>query len=114
MGYRILVDENLDPQTATLLIDRGFEADHVGETVGKGAGDAEIRTYCPQHDYLLLTNDTDFLRPEVRQELQVVYVPGNAPRAYNMAPRIEKLASIIPDQDDLPPLTWLTHERFSK
>jgi predicted nuclease of predicted toxin-antitoxin system len=59
-----LVDENIDPQTAELLREQGHDAVHIKEALGKGAEDLPIVEYAHENDYLVLTNDTDFLRPD--------------------------------------------------
>lgn len=83
MAYRILVDENLDPRTAGLLRDRGHDAAHVEETLGKGAEDPPIARYARRNDFVLLTNDADFLRPDRREGLQILYCPER----YSTVPR---------------------------
>lgn len=60
MAYRILVDENIDPQTADLLCDQGHDATHVEEALGKGTEDPPIVDHARENGYLVLTNDTDF------------------------------------------------------
>lgn len=64
MGYRILVDENLDPQTVLFCRNRGHDAVHVEETLGKGTDDEVIAEYARNEDYVVVTNDRDFLDPE--------------------------------------------------
>lgn len=85
MVYRVLVDENVDPSTAELLRDQGHEARHIEDTLGKGTADPLIADHARQHDYLVLTNDADFLRPERRRGLTVLYVPENTMRAHEIA-----------------------------
>ena len=80
MAYRILVDENLAPRTAGLLRERGHAAAHVEETLGKGTDDPPIARYARANDSVLLTNDADFLRPERRQGVKILYCPDNTKR----------------------------------
>lgn len=110
MSYRILVDENLDPATADMLRERGHDAVHIETTLGKGTTDAAIAASAREHDYVVLTNDTDFLRPERRRGFKVLYCPQNSVRAHEIVEIIVELVSIIPDQDNLPPVTWVTEE----
>ena len=113
MAYRILVDENIDPQTAELLRDKGHDAVHIEETLGKGVEDPPIVEHALENDYLVLTNDTDFLRPGRRQDVSVLYCPANAMRAHEIVALIGELETIIPDQTDLPAVTWITDEALS-
>lgn len=113
MTYRVLVDENVDPSTAELLREQGHEAVHVEDALGKGTGDPPIAEHAREHDYLVLTNDADFLRPDRRQGLSVLYVPENAIRAHEIASLVEALAGLIPDPADLPAVSWLTDDLTS-
>lgn len=108
MGYRILVDENVDPQTAGFLRDLGHDPDHVEATLGKGTKDPPIAEHAREHDLLVLTNDADFLRPDRRQGLRVLYVPENSMRAHEIATLVDELATLVPRQTDLPEVTWIT------
>ncbi|MFB6233206.1 MAG: DUF5615 family PIN-like protein [Haloarculaceae archaeon] len=112
MGYRILVDENIDPVTAELLCERGHNAVHVQATVGKGTSDQSVAEYARENSYAILTNDTDFLRSGPSQTT-VLYCPEHAMRAGKIARLIDKLAEMIPDQADLPAITWVTEETRS-
>lgn len=113
MAYRILVDENIDPTTVGLLRETGHDAVHVREAFGPGTDDSPIAEHPRQNDYLMLTNDTDFLRPERQQGLAVLYCPENAMRAHKIAQLIDALAEVIPEQSDLPTVTYITDETLS-
>lgn len=57
---KLLVDMNLSPRWAVLLVDAGIEAAH-GSTLGaKNAPDSEIMAYASANDYVVLTHDLDF------------------------------------------------------
>ena len=113
MPYRILVDENIDPRTAALLREQGHDAVHVEETIGKGTRDQPIARAARQEGRLLLTNDTDFLDADRRHDVSVLYCPDNAMRAHDIARLIGELESTIPDQRDLPGVTWITDAELS-
>ncbi|WP_157972566.1 DUF5615 family PIN-like protein [Saliphagus sp. LR7] len=108
MPYRILVDENIDPQTTDRLREQGHDATHIETTLGKGTEDPTVAAHAREHGYVVLTNDTDFLRPERRQGLTVLYCPENAMRAHEVASLIGELETVVPEQDDLPAVTWVT------
>lgn len=108
MGYRILVDENLDPRTARHLDERGHDAVHVATALEKGTADPPIARHVRQNDMGLLTNDADFLRAERREGVRLLYVPDSAMPAHRIATLVDELAAMIPDQADLPEVTWIT------
>lgn len=108
MGYRILVDENIDPQAASFLRDLGHDADHVEATLGKGAKDPLIAEHAREHDLLVLTNDAHFLRPHRWLGLRVLYVPENSMRAHEIATLVDELSTVVPRQKNLPEVTWIT------
>lgn len=88
----------------------GHGAVHVEERLGKGVGDPAVAVHARENDYVVLTNDTDFLRPEGRQGCKVLYCPDNTKRASEIVALIDDLSSIIPEQADLPTVTWVTDE----
>lgn len=110
MAYRILVDENVDPQTADLLREEDHDAVHIEGTLGKGTEDPEIAAHAREHGYVVLTNDTDFLRPERREGVKVLYCPDNAMRADEIVALVGDLETMIPNQADLPAVTWVTDD----
>ena len=113
MAYRVLVDENIDPRTADSLREKGHESVHVDEALGKGTEDPPIADHARQQEYLLLTNDADFLRPDLREDLTVLYCPENTLRAEAIATLVDELASLVPDPADLPTVVWITEELTS-
>lgn len=108
MGYRILVDENINPRTARLLRDRGHDAVHIEETLGKGTADVPMAAHARERGCLVLTNDADFLRPTRRTGLTVLYVSEHTMRAHDIVAAVDEFARFVPDQADLPPVAWLT------
>lgn len=107
MPYRILVDENLDPQTALFLQRRGHDALHVQRDVGKGATDSDIAAYAREHGRVVLTNDRDFLDPERSRGLTVLMVPDNEVTATEIVETVDELATHVPDPAELGRVTWL-------
>jgi uncharacterized protein with PIN domain len=103
MGYRILVDENLDPQTVLFCRNRGHDAVHVEETLGKGTDDEEIAEYARNEDYVVVTNDRDFLDPERNRGLTVLLVAPEgilsvvSPRADSLARSRESARTVTTD-----------------
>jgi len=57
---KVLIDMNLSPRWAPVLVDAGFEAVHWSH-VGRGnAPDVEIMAYAASGDFVVLTHDLDF------------------------------------------------------
>jgi len=57
---KLLVDMNLSPRWAGLLVDAGIEAAHWSTLGAKNAPDSEIMVYASANDYVVLTHDLDF------------------------------------------------------
>lgn len=57
---KLLVDMNLSPRWASLLVDAGIEAAHWSTLGAKNAPDSEIMAYASANDYVVLTHDLDF------------------------------------------------------
>ena len=55
-----LVDAQLPPALARLLVDRGHIAEHVGDVGLLASFDSEISRYAITHDAVLITKDEDF------------------------------------------------------
>jgi predicted nuclease of predicted toxin-antitoxin system len=108
MGYRILVDENLDPQTVLFLRNRGHDAVHVEETLGKGTSDELIAEYARDEGYVVLTNDRDFLDPERNRELTVLLVAPEGMRPNRIAEQVDTLAELAQNPSDLGRVTWIS------
>lgn len=113
MAYRIFVDENIDPNAVDLLRDRGHDAVHVSEALGKGTDDTRILEYAREEGLILLTNVTDVLKPDHREEITVLYCPANTMRGDEIVALIDEFESIIPNQSDLPEISWITEDSLS-
>lgn len=63
-GYRLLLDEHVDPEAAARLTDRGHDVKHVDTVsgLGKGATDLELAAYSLEMDRAIVTFDDDFVR----------------------------------------------------
>jgi len=107
MRYRVLCDENVEPATVGELESRGFTATHVNNEPGKGSDDPELAAYAREHDYVILTNDTDFLDESKYPDVTVLFYANNRLSGHELARRVEELASLVPEQDDLPRETYL-------
>ena len=57
---KLLVDMNLSPRWAAVLVDAGLEAVHWSTLGAKNAPDTEIMAYAKTFGYVVLTHDLDF------------------------------------------------------
>ena len=57
---KFLLDQGLPRSTVAELIDRGFDAVHVGQQGMESASDEEILAYGRDHDAVVVTLDADF------------------------------------------------------
>jgi predicted nuclease of predicted toxin-antitoxin system len=57
-GWRFLLDENIDPKTATYLQKEGIHAEHVRDAFWQGADDeADVLPYAREHELIIVTSD---------------------------------------------------------
>jgi len=107
MAYRILCDENAEPQVVRYLERQGHTAVYVPEVLGKGVSDTEIARYAKENCYAVLTNDTDFLDDDRFPDIKVIYYPSIRSSAYEIAESVDEATEYIRDQEDLPRVLWL-------
>ncbi|MBS1263006.1 MAG: hypothetical protein MAG715_00173 [Methanonatronarchaeales archaeon] len=96
MAYRVLCDENVDPQVTRYLEKEGNVGVHVRDELGTGTTDAEIARYAAENNYVLPTNDSDFLDEEEYGNLKVLYFPDNRTLAYDLASLVAKNSLTLP------------------
>ncbi|MUW13855.1 hypothetical protein GJ633_03630 [Halorubrum sp. CBA1125] len=108
MEYRILVDENTSPRVAESLRGKGYAAEHVHDVLEEGVDDETIAATAREQGYTVLTHDSDFLDPEKRGSIPVVYYGDDTMDTYEIADRVDELITWIPDPRDLPPVTNLS------
>jgi predicted nuclease of predicted toxin-antitoxin system len=61
MSFRFLVDSNLPRKFARDLVALGYKAKHAHALGLRGRDDEEIWKYAVEHDFIIITKDTDFL-----------------------------------------------------
>jgi len=107
MEYRILVDENTSPRVAASLRDTGITAEHVHAVLSEGVDDDTITTFAHENDAIVLTHDPDFLSPETRSGISVLYYADDTMDSSEIVDRVVELIEWVPNPEDLPPLTNL-------
>lgn len=63
MTYRVLRDENVDPQTVQYLERDGHDATHANTALHASVNDATIANDARENGYPILTNNDDFIIP---------------------------------------------------
>lgn len=112
MGYRLLCDENAEPETVEYLEADGHDAAHVSEVLSTGADDEQVAAYAREDERVLVTNDTDFLNEERCPDIKVFHYTNNRTSAYELAEMIARVESYIPAQSDLPKYVHRNSERW--
>jgi hypothetical protein len=105
MTYRVLIDENTSPRVAELLRGNGHEATHVTTTLQAGVSDRDIADYAAENGCVVLTRDDDFLLPEYRGDITVLYYSDDVADASEIADRVDRVSQYVPDPADLPQVT---------
>jgi hypothetical protein len=100
-GWRFLLDENIDPKTATYLQKEGIHAEHVRDALWQGADDeADVLPYALEHELIVVTSDVkDFgrLPPEVHAGVVLLY--DDTMPAYQVAASLITIADAYGDRD---------------
>lgn len=105
--FRFLVDEDLSPKLATALRGEGFEAEHVQETLGKGTSDSEVLPFAVKREFIVVTNDRDFLRDQLSGETPIFYIPDDSQAdTFGIAEAIVEYVDLVPDPVDLPEISF--------
>ena len=107
MSYRILCDENAEPQVILHLEREGHEAVYAPDTLGKGATDAEIAEQARKNNRVVLTNDKDFLDTNRYPDVTVLYYSYNEASAHEIAEAVGEVTEHVPEQSQLPRTVWL-------
>jgi predicted nuclease of predicted toxin-antitoxin system len=58
---KLLCDEHVPPAVANALRGEGIDATSLSEELGSGTKDTDLLDYAAKREYIVLTNDTDFV-----------------------------------------------------
>lgn len=99
--WYFVIDENLDPEIAVELEDRGHRAVHVLDVLFEGADDfADILPYCRRHHAILVTkNILDFNSTDLSREDHsgIVIVHDKNRPAKEIADELYRITEAYPD-----------------
>ncbi|WP_226003972.1 DUF5615 family PIN-like protein [Natrinema salinisoli] len=103
-GWRFLLDENIDPKTATYLRKEGVHVEHVRDALWQGADDEDdVLPYAREYDLVVVTSDvTDFgdLPPDAHEGIVILY--DDTMPAYRVASGLLEMIDAYPSRDVLP------------
>ena len=75
--------------------------------LSEGVDDDRIATFAHVNDAVVLTYDPDFLDPETRSGVSVLYYADDTMDSSEIADRVVELIEWVPNPEDVPPLTNL-------
>ena len=100
-GWRFLLDENIDPKTATYLEKEEIHAKHVRDALWQGAEDeADVLPYAREHELIIVTSDVkDFggLPSGVHSGLVLLY--DDTMPAYQVAAGLIRMTDAYQNRD---------------
>jgi predicted nuclease of predicted toxin-antitoxin system len=112
MPYRILVDEDTEPSIAVFLRERGHDAEHVQEHLGKGTLDPQVIEYAQETDRIILTYDDDFLDPDLNDGAPILHIADKQTTVTEVVDAIEQLDEWGAASTDLRPHTIIPSGGF--
>lgn len=98
--WRFLLDENIDPKTATYLQKEEILAEHVRDALWQGADDdGDVLPYAQEHDLIVVTSDvTDFSNLS-DAHAGIVLLYDDTMSAYRVASALIAMVDAYPDRD---------------
>lgn len=99
-AWRFLLDENIDPKTATYLTKEGVYVEHVRDVLGQGADDEDdVLPYARQQDLVVVTSDLgDFGDRDPDTYPGVVILYDDTMAAYRIANGLFAMIDAYPDR----------------
>jgi len=103
-GWRFLLDENVDPKTATYLETEGVDVEHVRDVLGQGADDQDdVLPYAREHDRIIVTSDLgDFRDMDPATHAGVVILFDDTMSAHRIASALLKMVETYPNRAAFP------------
>jgi predicted nuclease of predicted toxin-antitoxin system len=102
MGYRLLLDENIEHEALHRLTDDGHDVEHIESVpcLGKGTGDDEIARYSLATDRTIVTYDDDFIEDVSQSRYRAVFFfADDSISAKEIAAIIDSMSKVYPDED---------------
>jgi len=102
MGYRLILDENIEHEVLHRLRNYGHDVEHVDfvSELGKGTQDYSIGEFSRETDRLIVTYDDDFvLELGESQFLAALYVEDVTFSASDLADAIHNMSNHYPQEE---------------
>jgi predicted nuclease of predicted toxin-antitoxin system len=102
--WRFLLDENIDPKTATYLQKEDLAAEHVRDALWQGAADeTDVLPYALERDCIVVTSDvTDFGRLPAESHAGIVLLYDDTMPAYQVASGLIAMVDAYPGRGAFP------------
>jgi len=102
--WRFLLDENIDPKTATYLQKEDLAAEHVRDALWQGAADeVDVLPYALKQNCIVVTSDvTDFGRLSPESHAGVVLLYDDTMPAYQVASGLIAMVDAYPERAAFP------------
>ncbi|WP_123535653.1 DUF5615 family PIN-like protein [Halosimplex salinum] len=102
MGYRLLLDENVENEATERLAAGGHDAEHVDSVpgLGKGTPDGELARYSVETDRTIVTYDDDFvarLSPEAYHS--VLFFEDESISVAELVDIVDAMAAVYPHDE---------------
>lgn len=107
MSFGVLCDEHVPPETAECLRALDHEASTVQVAVEPGASDERIARFAAAENWIVLTNDTDFLDEDRFPDVTVCFYSESDEPGPALATAIDDLASYVESLGELPDRIYL-------
>jgi predicted nuclease of predicted toxin-antitoxin system len=100
-GWRFLLDENIDPKTATYLEKEGLHAEHVRDALWQGADDeADVLPYAREHELIVVTSDVnDFGGLPSGAHAGIILLYDDTMPAYQVAAGLITITDAYPNRE---------------
>lgn len=102
--WQFLLDENIDPKTATYLQKEDVSAEHVRDALWQGADDEEdVLPYALEHNLIVVTSDVkDFGDVPADAHDGIVLLYDDTMPAYQVASGLIAMVDAYPSRDAFP------------
>ncbi|QLH80544.1 DUF5615 family PIN-like protein [Halosimplex pelagicum] len=102
MGYRLLLDENIENGATDRLTASGHDTEHVDSIpeLGKGASDADLARYSVETDRTIVTYDDDFVaRFSPGEYHAVLFFEDESVSVTELVAIVDAMAEVYPHEE---------------
>ncbi|QPV61262.1 DUF5615 family PIN-like protein [Halosimplex litoreum] len=102
MGYRLLLDENVENEATDRLTAAGHDVEHVDRVsgLGKGTSDADLARYSAETDRTIVTYDDDFVARFSPDEYRaVLFFEDESISVTELVAIVDAMAEVYPHEE---------------